>query len=126
MRRNMRNGKTLILCLGRASERLLRAMREKAGCCVLIADSAVRALEIAKCYRLDAAVIDYDLRDMKWFAVAGLLRSIQPDLHVVVLGVRQSKPLRQFRALDGVVLKAISVARFLKQRARNMTLRNHA
>jgi CheY-like chemotaxis protein len=87
---------------------------------VLIAASGTQGLEIAKCHRVDLALVDFEMPDLHGFAVAGLLRGIPRKKRIVMLSGHDSKASKSSCVLDGFISKGTRVETFLASVARHL------
>ena len=84
----------VVLCVDDELEGLIgrEALLKQAGCAVLISTSPLQALKLFVSCHVDAVVLDYQMPEMRGDAVASRMKSLKPDVPLMLLSAHDSFP----------------------------------
>jgi CheY-like chemotaxis protein len=107
-RSGYRNARPSVLWIDdyRLGLELYRAMFENLGYEVLTASSGEEGLRIAARNRVDVVVTDYEMPGMNGEAVASAIKSVKPELPVILFSGSTLVPIRTRRLVDAFCDKA--------------------
>ena len=79
----------------------------KEGFRVFTADSARKALECVRKWKINFAIIDNDLKDIEGYKIVPLMKDIRPDLKVIISTLKNSHELEGKSRATGLIYYAI-------------------
>lgn len=111
-----------ILCIDddHAALATRKSLFQSAGYKVFTADCGSTGLEIAKTTHLDLAMVDCRMSGMSSYAVAALLRAIQPGMRILMLCAVAPRPAGINGEVDGILIKGQPAFRLLEQVANHV------
>jgi CheY-like chemotaxis protein len=98
--------KKMILCIDEDSAILCyeKALLERSGYEVLTASSALEGLKVAITRKVDAVLLDYEMRGMNGHEVASEIKLVKPELGVILLSGHEV-PMQALALVDAFVPK---------------------
>ena len=98
--------KKMILCIDDDAAILCyeKALLERSGYEVLTASSAQEGLKVAITRKVDAVLLDYEMRGMNGHEVASEIKLVKPELGVILLSGREV-PMQALALVDAFVPK---------------------
>jgi CheY-like chemotaxis protein len=92
---------------------LLRAVLEHFGFHVMVAKSALDALEIAQWFPFEAALLDYELPDMTGAQLAQEIRAVEPNAAIVLLSGYAHLHAGELIYVDAHIVKGSPISELL-------------
>jgi CheY-like chemotaxis protein len=92
---------------------LLRAVLEHFGFHVMVAKSALDALEIAQWFPFEAALLDYELPDMTGAQLAHEIRAVEPNAAIILLSGYAHLRAGELIYVDAHIVKGSPISELL-------------
>ena len=105
----MNNSRAIILLADNDIESIknLEERFLKEGFRVFTADSARKALECVRKWKINFAIIDNDLKDIEGYKIIPLIKDLRPDIKVIISTLKNSHELEGKSRATGLVYYAI-------------------